>query len=361
MKILFFIESLGHGGKERRLVELIKGLSKSDTIEMEIVLLKSQIQYEDIFLSKIKIHYIPRKYTKKDPLVFFKFFRIAKKIKPDIINVWGNMVAIYAIPTKIILNIPMINNQITDAPSKFKKSILDHKITFPFSNKIVSNSKAGLVAYKAPINKSIVIYNGFDFDRIKNTQSEKITRSKFKITTRFVVGMAATFSNFKDYPTYIKAAGYVLNKRNDVTFLCIGPGDDNKIREMVSEKNKENILFLGNQKDVESIMKICNIGVLTTFTEGVSNSLLEFMSLKKPIIATGGGGCGEVIENNINGFLFPQGDYLGLANSINDLLNDENKMKDFGEESYNLVIDRFGIDRMINEFKELYINFNNKS
>ena len=40
MKILFFIESLGSGGKERRLVELIKGLSKDKNIEIELVLKK---------------------------------------------------------------------------------------------------------------------------------------------------------------------------------------------------------------------------------------------------------------------------------------------------------------------------------
>ena len=52
---------------------------------------------------------------KKDPSVLFRFYWLAKKIKPDIIHVWGHMVAFYAVPAKRLLNIPMINNEITDA------------------------------------------------------------------------------------------------------------------------------------------------------------------------------------------------------------------------------------------------------
>ena len=43
MKLLFFIESLHPGGKERRLVELLKGLSKFEDISMELVLTRRDI------------------------------------------------------------------------------------------------------------------------------------------------------------------------------------------------------------------------------------------------------------------------------------------------------------------------------
>lgn len=199
MKILFFIESLRSGGKERRLVELIKGLQNYHYIERELVLTRKDIHYKDIFDTGIKIHYIVRKYIKKDPRLFFKFFKIANKYKPDIIHVWGNMVAIYAIPAKILLKKPMINNQITDAPDKVNGGLLSHQVSFPFSNILVANSKAGLKSYNAPLNKSRVIYNGFDFARIENLEDKKITRAKFEIKTNNVVDMVASFSNLKDY------------------------------------------------------------------------------------------------------------------------------------------------------------------
>ncbi len=116
MKILFFSENLHSGGKERRIVELIKELSKYEKYEVELVLTRKNIHYEEIESYGTKIHYLERKLWKKDPTVFLKFLLLVKKFNPDCIHVWGRMVAIYAIPTAKLLNIPLINSEITDAP-----------------------------------------------------------------------------------------------------------------------------------------------------------------------------------------------------------------------------------------------------
>ena len=250
MKILFFIESLEAGGKERRLVELIKGLSQNKSNEMELVVTKKFIHYDAVFSTGIKIHYTLRKHTTKDPSIFFKFYKIAMKMKPDIIHVWGNMTAIYAIPTKLLLRIPLINNQITDAPAHLPSAILSHKLSFPFSDKIIANSYAGLKAYKAPEKKSDVIYNGFDFNRISELKSKESIRAKFNLKTKYMIGMVASFSSFKDYSTYLKAANIILKIKKDITFLCIGAGDDSQAKLEVDQQHLDNILFLGKQNDV---------------------------------------------------------------------------------------------------------------
>ncbi len=242
MKILFYIESLRSGGKERRLVELIKGLKKYPDIEMELVLTREDIHYTDIFDTGIKIHYTIRKGLKKDPRLFWEFYKIAKIFKPDIIHVWGSMVAFYAVPAKLLLKVPMINNQITDAPINKIKTFFDI-INFRFSDLIISNSRAGLNAYKIKSKNAKVIYNGFDSSRINNLIPEEEVKKKLNIKTPFVVGMVASFSKAKDYKTYIAAAILILKKRSDVTFLCIGSGDDTSYKKMVMHDRKDNILL----------------------------------------------------------------------------------------------------------------------
>jgi hypothetical protein len=79
MKILFFIESLHGGGKERRLVELIKGLKKKNlNIVLELVLIHKGISYPEIRKQKVKIHYTERKHFRKDPVVFLIFLKLLK-------------------------------------------------------------------------------------------------------------------------------------------------------------------------------------------------------------------------------------------------------------------------------------------
>ncbi len=364
MKILFYIESLRSGGKERRLVELIKGLKNYPDIEMELVLTREDIHYTDIFDTGIKIHYTIRKGLKKDPRLFWKFYKIAKKFKPDIIHVWGGMVAVYAIPAKVLLRIPMINNQIADAPLKVNTGLFTHKITFPFSAKIIANTSAGLQAYNAPKNKSMVIYNGFDFKRNENIKDAENIRNRFNVKTPFVVGMVASFSILKDYKTYIQAAKTIISKRKDITFLCVGSGDDSEYRKMLSPEELKYILFLGRQSNVESIMNICDVGVLTSniklHGEGISNALMEFSALSKPVIATNNGGTPEIITDGYNGFLVTPFDPIDLSTKIAILLNDKVKRVSMGINAKNIVEQKFGIKRMIEEFYAIYKNVTNE-
>lgn len=359
MKILFFIDSLRSGGKERRFVELLKGLSNDKSYDFEIVLIKNDIHYKDIHDLGIKVHIIPRKYFKKDPTIFFKFYKISKKYNPDIIHVWGNMVAIYAIPTKLFQNKKMINNQITSAPLKVTKSLLNNGLSFTFSDLLISNTFAGLESFSAPEKKSKVIYNGFDFSRIVNLVPEDIIKKKFKITTKYVVGMVASFDYKKDYKTYIQAAISILSDRRDITFLCIGAGNS-KVYEALCETitSKKNILFLGKQTNVESIMNICDIGVLTTnhkvHGEGISNALLEFSALQKPVIATRGGGTPEIIIDEKSGYLVNPFSIEELVDRIKYLIENESIRKEFGIESKRIAESKFNIKNMINEFKEVY-------
>lgn len=354
MKILFFIESLQAGGKERQIVELIKGLKIFPDIQCELVLIRKDIHYTDIFNLNIKIHYIERKYLKKDPSLFFKFYLIARKFKPDIIHVWGNMVAIYAIPTKLLLKIPIINFQIQNAPLKVASGFLSYKITFTFSDILIANSKAGLKSYNAPKGKSMVIYNGFNFNRIEDLKIPEKVREKFNISTKHVVGMVASFSPKKDYGTYIKGAQQVLDKNSDITFLCVGAGADGSYRKLVKPEFGNKIRFLGQQQNVESIMNICDIGVLATYTEGIANAIMEFMSLGKPVLATDGGGTKELIKDGETGFLVKPKSPEELASKIEYLLDNDKNASNMGEKGRERIRKDFSMEKMINSFVGLY-------
>ena len=148
------IESLLPGGKERRLVELLKGLQKFPKLKIELILTNSDVYYKEIFDLNIKIYFVEPGTYKKSVIPFFRIYKICKNSNPQIIHVWGNKAAIYSILPKIFLNIPMINSQISDAPKKIKNYILGPKLNFRFSDLIIANSQAGLDAYKAPSNKS---------------------------------------------------------------------------------------------------------------------------------------------------------------------------------------------------------------
>ena len=120
MKILFFIESLRSGGKERRLLELIQYLKFNQNFEIKIVLTENKIHYSYFYDWNIPIEIIERKKFKKDPKIFFKFFKICRRYKPDIIHTWGIMNTFYSIPRKLAFNIPLVTSMISNAEFNIK-------------------------------------------------------------------------------------------------------------------------------------------------------------------------------------------------------------------------------------------------
>lgn len=357
MKILFLIDCLSSGGKERRLTELMKALRLNKEIEFELITMSEDIHFKEIFELDIPIHYLIRK-TKKDIAIYKKLYDLCKIIRPDVIHCWDSMTAIYSAPICKILNIHLINGMITDSPRRrniLNKNWLRAKLTFPFSTYIVGNSNAGVNAYCAPPQKSVIIPNGFNFKRIHKITDKKIILDQLNITTKYVIGMVASFTSHKDYKTYFTAAQLVLNKRNDLTFLAIGSFTDSILAQSLIDPAKlDHFRLLGRKNDVESYVSAMDICVLSTFTEGISNSILEYMALGKPVIATAGGGTNEILEDTKTGFLVKMSNPEDLASKMQILLYDENLRKEMGEAGKARIENVFSIDKMLKSYILLY-------
>ena len=363
MKVLMIIDKLTFGGRERRFVELLKWFHLNPCVTCEVVILSQNVHFKEIFDLKFKLHLLSRK-SKKDLSIFFQLYKICKSFRPDIIHSWESMPSIYAVPSAVLLNIKLINGMIAFAPSKikpFSKLWIRSLLTFPFSSKIVSNSVAGLQSFKVPENKAICIHNGFDDIRITNLTDNEEIKTRFGIRSNFVVGMVGAFSPRKDYVTFLKAAMQVLSKNLPITFVSVGAGEDlNAAKSLVAKQYQKSIIFCGLQTDVESIVNVFDIGVLTTnhkiHGEGISNSILEYMALRKPVIATKGGGTGEIVINGETGFTIEPQNPDKLAEKIIFLYDNKPIALEMGNKGRLRVENEFSMDKMAKSYLELYDN-----
>jgi glycosyltransferase involved in cell wall biosynthesis len=103
-----------------------------------------------------------------------------------------------------------------------------------------------------------------------------------------------------------------------------------------------------------------DIGVLATFTEGISNSVLEYMALGKPVVATSGGGTNEIVTDNETGFLVSPSNPKELADRLQVLLNDSKLCTKMGQSGKMRIHEIFSIEKMtgkyISEYKKLLSN-----
>ena len=356
IRILMVIDQLRSGGRERRLVQLLKGL-RNHEIPVELVVLSDEIHYKEVNQLGYRIHLLHRK-MKKDPSIVFALFKISKRFNPTIIQSWESMVSVYCFPISLFLGIKFINAMISNAPETlkpFSRLWVRSKLTFNFSHAIVANSKAGLASYSPPPARSFLIPNGFDFTRINSLADPIEIRRKFGVVTPFVIGMVASFTEKKDYTTFILAAQEILQKRNDITFMCIGDGPlINQFKSLVTKEHLDRIIFLGKQQNVENIMNIFDIGVLATFTEGISNVVMEYMALGKANVTTDGGGTSELVINNKTGLLVKTSSTQDLVEKILQLLEDSNLRKSMGFQAKQRIQTDFSINSMIAKFLNLY-------
>jgi len=357
MRVLFFINELACGGKERRLTELLKSLNQRKDCDFELATMSNTIYYREVLDLNIPIHYLIRR-TKKDLSVYRMFYKLCQCYKPDIVHCWDSMTAVYSVPVCKLLNIKLVNGLIANSPEQqniLNKHWFRAKITFPFSDIIIGNSKAGLIAYRAPGNKSYVVNNGYNFERTTKIIEEDSIRNQLNINTRYIVGMVASNTIYKDYVTYFAAAQILLKRRRDITFLAIGENTDSiGLQRNIKEDDFEYFRLLGKRFGVESYINSLHIGVLSTFTEGISNSILEYMALAKPVVATSGGGTNEIIIDQETGFLVKKSNPEDLAEKIELLLNNEELRIRMGIAGQERIQNFFTIDSMTNSFINFY-------
>ena len=374
MKILMVIDSLEKGGKERRMLELIKGLTRAEGhFDIFLLILSDKIDFKQIYELPIQIEVLKRK-VKKDPTIPFNLKKIISRFKPDVIHSWSTMSSVYLSVSNLFSGIPLINAALADAPlhlNIFDKHYLRVKLTTPFTDLFISNSKAGLKSYRTPHKKSVCVYNGVDSERFKNLRLVSEIRSEILGSQRgdlFVVAMVATFNDRKDYESLINTAIRMCSHNPLLTFLLIGSGPTlSPLRSKVPEEYLENrqIIFTGKIDDVESVLQIIDVGVLMSKSEnhreGVSNSIIEMMASGKPVIASRGGGTDEVLVDGFNGYLIDPSNEKQLEEKINQLYNDRKRLIEFGVNARQFILDNFELDKKTAEYIDLYHSLTERS
>lgn len=355
IKILFIIGSFGVGGKERQLAELIKGLPKN-RYSISFIVKNADAHYLQSIETDIDYFYSldEKRFGLRSLL---KTYRKIKFIKPGIIHSWASIATIQAIIIRVFLKFKLIDGSIRDSIKPDFNTKMIRLLINLFADRIISNSKAGLLNYKVPERKSTYIHNGFDFNRIDRLEPIEGIKSKFNILSPKLIGMVARIDWQKDYPTFIKAAIIVILKRSDVKFVIVGDGEDKeKIQSMIAPGHKEKFIFIGRQSNVESIINCFDVAVLATFTEGISNAVMEYMALEKPVIVTDGGGTSELLKDGVTGYLVREGDVYQLAEKILFLLDHQDICLRMGAEGKNRIAEDFSFKKMIDRFQVEYEN-----
>jgi len=237
------------------------------------------------------------------------------------------------------------------------------KIASLLPSYFISNSNAGANFLKnflhIPLNKIFVIQNAAVLPIALYSKEEWYFKANVTCND-FVVVMVANLSKNKDHSTLIKAWNCLI-KDHELNWipkklLLAGRLDDkaNEIKKMVRLKNiTDSVLFLDFVDDISGLLKIANLFIYSSNSEGCSNGILEAMLQGLPIIANDIPGIRESFPEKNYCCLYKTGDYLDMYNKIKELIINKEKMKIIGFQNKYFAEQNYSLLAMCNKTADL--------
>ena len=163
----------------------------------------------------------------------------------------------------------------------------------------------------------------------------------------------------KDHFTLLRAFALVRNHRPDAHLLVVGaPIDANYVEALHRETSllglEKSVSFLGQVPGVSSVLKACDIAVLSSASEGLPLSLLEYGAAGLPSVATSVGQCPEVLDHGKAGILVDPGAPEQLAKALRSLLDSSQDRARYGRRFQEFVRKKFDATAIVNQICDIY-------
>ncbi|MCK1214602.1 glycosyltransferase family 4 protein [Streptococcus uberis] len=247
------------------------------------------------------------------------------------------------------------------AEDNFSLIFLNRKKTYKLINssvKVVTISNFMKDHIKKNINSNLieVIYNG-----IKPTTYKKIENNKLK--SLVIIGAIAPDKGQIDA---IRAVKVLKNEMNlDIPLKIVGAIIDqeyyNFLLNEITDDIQHLISFTGYEKDVSKYRKLNNIALICSKAEAFGRVTIEGMNQQQIVIGANSGATPEIIDDNLNGFLYNSGDFYNLAQTIYKVLNlsDDQITRVLSNASHK-VKTNFNIKNTVKRLENLFLDISNK-
>lgn len=278
--------------------------------------------------------------------------------EPDIIHTHASISARIA---GRLQGVKIINTRhCLEEPKRFIKRFVYRMVNNSLSDAVIGVSDAvvnNLIADGIPAQKVYRVYNGIRPLVPIPAEKQLALRQQYGIAEDAVVlGVVARLEPVKNHELFIEAAKFAGMVNPKLRFMIVGDGSRKKELQAMAKKADiaDKVIFTGYIQDINDIMNIIDIPVLTSHKEALSLALIEGMSLGKPCIATNSGGPAEVISQGESGLLVPNNDAVNLSLAMIDLGQNARKRAEFGAAGKRIVREKFGLEEMARKIEAIY-------
>lgn len=324
------------------------------------------------------LHSIPLQRTGTNPVVDIKTliytYKLLIRIKPDAILsytikpvVYGTIAAWLARVHKRFVLLSGLGYAFQNSDEKSRTTKLQRIVYALYKQSL---SKATTTFFQNPDDLKLfcqlnlttskshtVVINGsgVDVSDFNVVDFPKDTDGKIKPSFLLV----ARLLKDKGIVEYVEAAKLVKQKYPQAEFHLVGWIDENPAaieQSQLDEWVSSNVIqYWGKLEDVRHAIAESSVYVLPSYREGTSRSVLEAMSMGRPIITTDAPGCRETVVQGKNGYLVPVKSISELSNSMISFIEDTSLIEEMGQASRAIAEEKYDVKKvnahMIKEMK----------
>lgn len=240
---------------------------------------------------------------------------------------------------------------------------------YPVPQKILSLLAYRVIAVSREIQQNLMMIEGISPWRIM-TIANGIDESLFAAPVdapglkvrlgipenRIVIGTGARLVREKGLEHLLDAAALLARTRDDFAMVIVGDGP---LKQDLERKARANglhgrVSFLGARMDVHQIVRLFDIFVLPSLSEGLPLSLLEAMAASRAIVASRVGGIPEVIDHGLSGLLVNPGSAGPLAGALERFMDNPGHRAACGEQARKKFEQRHSARAMAASYARLY-------
>ena len=260
------------------------------------------------------------------------------------------------IPAALWAGVPVVlgsHRQLGDLLTRAKFRAQWH--AFRFCDRVICNSRAAADSLQVagfPKSKLTVIQNGLS-DAAFVQPAAALPRDAALLR----IGMVSRMNDpAKRHDMFLRVAAKLAPKFPQMQFVLVGDGP---LRPGFERLHQElglagRVTFLGDRRDVPSVLASLDVSVLPSTSESLSNVILESMAAGVAVIAANVGGNPELIEDGHTGLLFAAGDEDRFAAALEQLAMQPDFRRQLGTAAREGTRARFSINIVQRQFQDLY-------
>ena len=315
---------------------------------------KYGISYTQIALSKNSTNPL------SDISAYFDIKKKLKKIQPDIVFCDHAKMIIYGLLAakrlKIRNRLVMmggVGSVLRDPPESFKRKLvkliltIEYRVSLPLADRIFFQNEDDFQLFEkhhmAKRSQAVMVPgSGVNLERFPYTALPK--NHDFLFVGRLI--------RDKGLMEYMEAGRILRKKVPDAKLHVIGYFDPNQtmlsIADLQPYIDDGTIIFHGKQDNVLPFLQQCFAFVLPSYHEGTPRSVLEALSVGRPVITTDAPGCRETVKEGENGFLVPVKNTAAIADAMLRLCNEPQTAQNMAAASRSYAETKFDVNIVCN-------------